>query len=139
MAFINWDSKLETGIETIDFQHQSLVSKINQLDESSAEPSSDTQNMIVQFFLTELIAYTKYHFDYEEQLMKDSNYPGYVKHKAEHEAVKQVIENLNIRFESGDDKVKQEVLILLKNWIVNHILVTDKDYIPSVIKLENKY
>jgi hemerythrin len=53
--------------------------------------------------------------------------------------VKQVIENLNIRFESGDDKVKQEVLILLKNWIVNHILVTDKDYIPSVIKLENKY
>lgn len=125
MSTIEWKSIYEIGIENIDAQHKQLIEIINRLHEANV---TGTSKMIVGEILQELLDYTIFHFNEEEMFLTNHNYPGFDKHKSEHEEFKNKI----IKF--IDDSKKQQLLIsikvieYLKEWTISHILGNDKEY-----------
>lgn len=78
--------------------------------------------------LEELVSYTKYHFEREEKLMSENDYPDFEAHKAQHEQmIAQVEEFVQLYNEKGHDALN-EIVEFLTGWLINHINGTDKQY-----------
>ena len=127
MALINWSDDLSVKISGIDNQHKKLVELINDLHNAMKEGKGKEK---LGAILNELINYTKYHFSAEEELMKQKNYPGYQQHKSEHDAFTKKVLEFNDQFVSGSLFMSNEVLVFLKDWLIEHIKGTDKKYSP---------
>ncbi len=126
-VFMEWGPKLETGIKTIDDQHKKLVNMVNTL---YAAISSGTGKDHLGRLLDELIDYTVYHFGTEEELFKKYEYPEAAGHKKIHEELAAKVMDFRDRFQKGEALLSYDLMNFLKNWLVNHIGVTDKKYAP---------
>jgi len=129
MAFIIWNERYDTGIEKIDLQHRKLVGLINVLFD--AIPLKDRQEILNQT-LTELVNYTIYHFKLEEELMIKYNYVDFQDHKDEHvlfiEKINRYMESLQV----DNNKILLNLISFLKDWLLKHIMDTDKKYITVI-------
>lgn len=127
MSLLNWTEDLSVNINGIDNQHKKLVDLINELHSAMKDGKGKDK---LGPILTELIEYTKYHFSAEEKLMQQKNYPGYSKHKNEHDIFTKKIVEFNNQYNSGSLSLSIDVLMFLKEWLVVHIKGTDKQYSP---------
>ncbi|MBU1610885.1 MAG: bacteriohemerythrin [Proteobacteria bacterium] len=125
MPLIEWDASLETGIGMIDAQHRILVDLINKLDASVQEGSPAKA---VELVLVDLKKYTVYHFSAEETLMVRSGYAGFEAHRDQHQEFMEEVDGFEIDSLTGAPDVAQDVLEFLKDWLTNHIRVSDKDF-----------
>lgn len=127
MAFLTWDEKYSVNVKEIDAQHKKLVEMVNGLhDAMKLGKGKDIMTQVLQ----DLINYAGSHFATEEKYMTKFNYPAYLQHKSEHEKfVKQVLDFQN-QYNSGQVAITLEVMNFLKEWLVNHILGTDKRFGP---------
>ncbi|MCK4710348.1 MAG: hemerythrin family protein [Gammaproteobacteria bacterium] len=125
--YILWNAAMDTGIEPVDNDHKKLLSLINQLQTATQYHIDD---QIIGKIMDELLSYTQYHFEREELLMRTNNYPDYENHKRQHEKmIKMVRENID-RYHSDPLNTADETLSFLKNWLINHIMGSDREYIP---------
>ncbi|WP_428559857.1 MAG: bacteriohemerythrin [Solidesulfovibrio sp. DCME] len=126
-GILQWDDSLAVGLREIDSQHQKLVQMICDLHEAMRSGKGKHQ---VEAILRELEEYAVEHFGYEEKLMEQYKYPGYLNHRKEHDKfVDQVIAFGN-DFRANKAALTTEVMNFLKNWLVGHIKGTDKKYGP---------
>jgi hemerythrin len=65
MESFHWDKHFETGLETVDYQHHTLVDLINRIGELLTQADNVPFEDIEAVFI-ELIAYTQYHFHEEK-------------------------------------------------------------------------
>jgi hemerythrin len=120
---ISWTDKLSVTVGSIDQQHKQLVQMVNELNAAIGEGKADA---VIGDILKRLINYTASHFAHEENLMRSHSYPGYDKHHKEHETLVAKVLDLQKKFESGQARMNIEVMMFLKNWLTNHIQVSDK-------------
>jgi hemerythrin len=125
MTFIEWKPILSVNIKEIDNQHQRLINLINTLHEAMSKGKGRD---VVGQILSELLDYTRVHFAYEEKLLNTHAYPGYVKHKAEHDTLTRQVVELHQQYQSGQMVMTLQVMNFLKTWLSNHIQGTDKGY-----------
>ncbi len=125
--FMEWSSKLETGIKSIDDQHKKLVNMVNTLYSAISAGGGKEQ---LQRLLDDLIDYTVYHFGTEEELFKKHDYPDAVAHKKIHEELATKVVEFRERLQKGEAMLSYDLLNFLKSWLVNHICVTDMKYAP---------
>ncbi len=123
MPLIEWSDNYSVGIETADIHHKKLSSMINSLYESMK--SGDSHEVVAKI-LSALIVYTDKHFEYEEDLLKTHNYPGYEEQK--HIELLEQVKELNEKFNSRTTTISIELLSFLKGWLIDHINGTDKKY-----------
>jgi hemerythrin len=122
---IKWTPDLEVGVEVIDGQHKELFNRYNKLIQAiwDSKPRSEITD-----FLDFLQVYVNEHFQAEESLMEQSQYPGFPEHRAIHAAF---IEDLSkLRADLEGDSISTESTIKLLNgtyeWLRNHIKGTDQ-------------
>jgi len=127
MELISWKDSLNVGIVEIDEQHKKLVGLINKLFEAMANGKSSE---IMQSVLSELSNYVLTHFATEEKLMKQLGYEDYEYHKQEHNYFIEKLNEFKIKFSSGKASISLELLNFLKDWLLKHIIGTDRKYIP---------
>jgi hemerythrin-like metal-binding protein/PAS domain S-box-containing protein len=133
MAILNWNKQLVIGIESVDLQHKHLIDLTNQLDEALAIGANrDTLIKIVN----DLIDYTVYHFEDEEQLMVTANYnPAlYAAHKEEHQEFVAKMTAVQREVKTNIKTLSSDLMDYLVNWLCNHILNTDKKMAISLVK-----
>ena len=125
---IEWTEKYELGDEVIDFQHKKLVLLLNQLHDAL---ESQTAELLVEIALDELVKYTKTHFTQEESIMEDEDVPSAMvdPHKKAHRGFVKKIEDFKSDYNAGKAEVTQGIIDFLKDWLVNHIMVTDKELV----------
>jgi hemerythrin len=122
---IQWKDEYSVGIKHIDDDHKKLISLLNQFSIAYDYAMSET---FEKEALTELVSYTKYHFEREEQLLLDNDYPDFEAHKAQHQVmISQVEKFVDLYNEKGHDSL-DEITSFLTNWLINHINGTDKQY-----------
>ena len=128
MPLMEWSEKLSVGIAQFDGEHKKLVGMVNNLfDAVQAGRGKDVLGPI----LDGLITYTKTHFANEERYMSQHAFPELAAHKNEHEALTRQVMDVEKKFKAGATAVlSMEVMNFLKNWLVKHILGTDKHYGP---------
>jgi hemerythrin len=125
--FMSWTDALLTGIKDVDTQHKWLVDATNRLHDELSKPQSDPA--VVGDILEGLVDYTYNHFIMEEELFERLGYPETAAHKAQHNVFTTKIGDLLLRHESGEVS-SGEALELLKDWLIQHIMKTDKAYVP---------
>ncbi len=124
MALLDWQEIFETGIELVDTQHQRLIGIINDLDALSNGDQAATQE-IVDKALTELLAYTIYHFSAEEAFMREIAYSELEEHIKLHEQLTSHIRSFMSRIGDGAEVGCGELLRFLSDWVVKHIMGED--------------
>jgi hemerythrin-like metal-binding protein len=119
-----WRAQYSVGIASIDSEHQKLIGMINELH---AAMQAGHGKDVIGKTLDGLAAYTVSHFSREEQLMQQHRFPGFVRHKAEHDKAIKQVEGMQQNFRRGAG-VSVEVLTFLVNWLIGHIVGMDKQY-----------
>lgn len=127
MSYLVWDEKYSVGVREIDTQHKKLVELINDLHDAMKQgKGKDVMTKVVKA----LVDYAITHFGTEEKYMTKFNYPQYSVHKLEHDKFSKQVADFQRDFNSGKVALTIEVMNFLKDWLVNHILGTDKKFGP---------
>lgn len=119
--------EFRTGIESIDQEHAKLFEIANKAYETLMDEFiPDKYDYIVEI-LNELKDYAATHFKHEEEYMISINYRKLISQKAMHDDfIEKISEyDLNSLDENQKDAII-EILDFLNDWLVNHILKSDK-------------
>ncbi len=128
--YLVWKDDYCVGIDSIDQQHKRLVNLINHLQTAI---DYSTGKEFERDALNELVDYTKTHFTYEEGLMRDNDYPDFEAHKAQHEKMFKKVGEVLAEYENDQDTAMSNAVVYLKDWLINHINGTDKQYSSYLI------
>ena len=116
-----------TGISFIDTEHKELFRIIGEVYRViEDEFIADKYDEIVHL-LEELRDYTKFHFADEEKYMEDIGYAGLEAQKRAHDAFIARLEDMDMEhIDEHQQETLEELMEFLTDWLVNHILHTDK-------------
>lgn len=124
--FVVWNEELATGNEEIDNQHKELFRRFNNLQLACKLDKGLDELSNLFTFLDE---YVRSHFALEEQLQIAHDYPGYLKHKEEHDGfarnLMKLEEQLNTKGITSALLIQTNMAIA--NWLIRHFTWTDKD------------
>lgn len=121
-----FDETLVTGNDMIDSQHKELISRINQLLDSCEEGQGKIKAVKM---LDYLLDYTEFHFEAEEKLQEEIQYPGIQEHKAKHAEFKQAVKELQEMLEEEEGPTEAFTAQVQKNvvdWLFEHIKGFDR-------------
>ena len=131
---IKWENKFNTGYKRVDDQHKELVNILNKLNllvmnkDISKEDVAEELNGIIK----DMIDYVVYHFSTEEAIMKAIDYSGFKAHVVKHRNfTNKVLEEVN-NYKDGKPIDIKELIMFLRDWLFNHIVVEDKVFINEV-------
>ena len=80
-AKLEWTQALSVGVEEIDAQHRELFRRAASLLEGLHAGQPEELGALVDY----LYEYAVEHFGAEEEHMRRTRFPGYARHKAEHD------------------------------------------------------
>lgn len=134
---IEWTKDLATGVDEIDNQHKELFRRINNLLEACMQAKGKDEVGNVINFLEE---YVIEHFDAEEAIQKQRNYPDHKSHKALHDEFRKNFAELKRQLESEGPGLP---LVLHTNrivvdWLIKHIGRIDKTLGAFIKKQESQ-
>ncbi|HYE23673.1 MAG TPA: bacteriohemerythrin [Clostridia bacterium] len=125
MALFTWNSSYSVSVEQFDTEHQKLFALVNELNDAMRAGQG---RFVLRNVLDSLIAYTNQHFTAEERAMKATRFPEYEAHAEEHSRLTAQVHDFAKQFEAGETAITIDVLYFLRDWLVNHIVTTDKKY-----------
>lgn len=125
---IRWSDDMLTGVAEIDRQHRILVGTLN---EAKAKLTNEADDPVFEQVTRDLLAYAIYHFNTEEQLMKEYGYAAASleeagSHLAAHRNFSEQVVALRNNAREGKQGAREALLDFLTNWLTNHIMTTDK-------------
>jgi methyl-accepting chemotaxis protein/hemerythrin len=129
-VFMPWTKELEFGIEVIDTQHKKLIDLINNLY-NSMKSNKGLDSLLPVY--DELLEYTVYHFDFEEDFIKKNGYEHVPNHRQLHEKLKADVMAQREKFVSGEAVIGFNLLSFLEDWVRNHILIQDRKYADVIL------
>jgi hemerythrin-like metal-binding protein len=75
-----------------------------------------------------MMEYASYHFRYEEQYMREMGYLDIVAHKRVHTDFDDQLYQYHRMVRNGELVLNSELITIIKNWLLNHILKEDMKY-----------
>jgi hemerythrin-like metal-binding protein len=124
-GLIEWSSAYSVSIASIDKQHQVIVSMIRELQEAMLEGRASE---VVSSLFQAMNKYTKFHFEYEEQLLKMHAYPNLNSHQGQHASLIAQLHELEDKYAGGELSAGAPLMHFLRRWLLDHIRVHDKEY-----------
>ncbi len=116
-----------TGIEEIDREHRRLFEIASELYDLKCEEFIPDKYDNIRHILEELRDYTLTHFEHEEAYMKSIGYRKMFTQVSQHNALKETISGWDLdAIDEDQDEAIEEMLRLVTDWLVNHILNEDK-------------
>ena len=120
----------KTGIELIDNEHRRLFEIIDEVNTLIHEELLFDKYDEIMRLLSELKDYTEFHFEDEEAYMEQIKYPSLDIQRRAHSAFVERLVGINLTELDDMDEHQQdylmELLSFLQNWLINHILKSDK-------------
>lgn len=125
-----WRDEYVLGIDEIDGQHRRLIEIANEVNTVLNDQwRLDKYNQILKV-LDELKAYTVYHFQAEEAYMERIGYKKRFSHAMQHKAFVEKLKAVDLsEVDEAQEKYLRELLSFITDWVVNHIMTTDRLYV----------
>ena len=125
-----WNDSFATGVPEIDEQHMILVHTLN---EASVKLAGDASIESLARITQDLLSYALYHFETEEGLMQEYGYTenageDAAQHLEQHRAFSARVVEVHEGLRQGTPIAPDSLLGFLNDWLVNHILNTDKKF-----------
>jgi hemerythrin len=131
MALLEWTEKMSVGIDTIDADHKKLLDLVNELHAVVRKKESPAN---IGRVLRDLISYTDYHFQAEEQLLRLLRFPDLDHHKSVHDSLRKRVTELEERYRDCPEKAGVKMFDFLSDWLMRHILGEDMKYKPLLLE-----
>ena len=128
-SYIAWKDYYSVDEPSLDSQHRQIIDFINDLY-VAMQRGVDRQS--IRPLLDQLVQYTVNHFQHEEKLLLERQYPEFAQHKAGHDKMRQ--RTIALR-DNADLMTGRDLLVFLKEWWCNHIQEQDKKYAPYMSML----
>jgi hemerythrin len=132
---VEWNDRFVLGVPEIDRQHRELVNMANNLFTSCLAGRKRASDSFKRT-LRAAAAYVRKHFAEEERIMRKSGYPLYREHRAEHKRFMLELLQQNQAYITGRKYVPNSFARYLKDWILAHIALKDKDWADYVLAKE---
>ncbi len=132
MTKLEWTPALSVGVAEIDAQHRELFRRAARLLEGIRSGEPEELGGLVDF----LYRYAVEHFGAEEEHMRRTRFPGYARHKAEHD---RFVSDLLALAREHEKKgagafVSLKVNHWLTQWLKEHVSGTDAELGKFLVK-----
>ena len=121
---IDWNKAYLIGNEQIDKDHQALFEIANKAFSllGKSEHRQELKETIVKLF-----TYIREHFEHEEKLMQDINYPSYEQHYSTHQKIITEMNELIKTMPTSDIQTFElELAIFIEKSLVQHVIYEDR-------------
>ncbi len=132
MALYPWKDDYSVGVTRFDNHHKRLFNIANELHEMMKQGKGED---VIAPTLRELVEYTKYHLTEEEKVMESIGYSDIITHKRAHKVFTDQLNAAMIEVDQG-----KTIFVVIKiartviDWLINHIYLIDKKYLPEMEK-----
>lgn len=134
---IKWSENLRTGFDEIDEEHRELIEKMQQL---YALMRKGTGHDYLRELLAFLAVYVDKHFEHEEAIHLKYGYLERDRHKELHREFHYRVTKVIMK--AKEDEVTDHALIkinlMMREWLLNHILVEDMDAVREIKARQNR-
>jgi hemerythrin-like metal-binding protein len=121
----------DVQVEKMNDDHTVIFNYINSVSDN-VKNNAPKKELITS--LLNLENFTVEHFDREEQLMQQNNYPEYAEQKRAHTKLLDKVRSIIETVEADEEIDIIEVMVFLRNWLIKHIQGMDKKYGPYMNK-----
>ncbi len=126
---MEWDPEFSVDIEEIDTCQKNMIKLFNELIalKDDKKDGKEIINMI-----SEINDYSKLYFSAEEKILKKNGYPDFTSHSKAHRQFTK--RSISLRRELSEDieNLTDDVIAQLRQWLINHILEMDSQYVPYI-------
>jgi len=134
---VNWSTTYSVGVKVIDDQHKGLLNLVNDMY-NHVTGNEEEEREYFKKIIQEAVNYVKVHFATEEKIMRAIKFQGYAGHKKAHDSfILTVVENIR-DYESGKRVTLSSFTHFLKDWILTHIAIMDKQYFDYFMKIATR-
>lgn len=126
-SFVAWSADLNTGIRSIDLQHQELVALINALNRLNQQQGDEAE---VCALVGQLRQYVMFHFSHEEGLLRRSGLAveQQDRHLQQHQLFSVEVDRAAGQLQSGHVfQGAAQLAKFLGDWLIQHIRGTDME------------
>ncbi|WP_461256693.1 bacteriohemerythrin [Treponema sp. R80B11-R83G3] len=134
---VAWSNTYSMGVKLIDDQHKGLIDFVNDLF-NHASGNENEERTYFALVIQQAVQYIKEHFKAEEKLMIGTKFPGYAGHKKVHDEFTLTVVKSVKDFESGKRLVLEKFAYFLKDWVLTHIAVMDRQYADYFRKIATR-
>lgn len=124
---IAWDPKYSVDIEEIDAHQKKMFELFNQLIDIE---KSETETKTCMNKIAEINEHSKLYFSTEEKYLKKNGYPDFDIHARAHRQFIKSFIGLRREILGDIENLTDDVIMELRDWMINHILTLDAFYIP---------
>jgi len=136
MPSLVWDDGMSVGIDAIDDDHKKIIAILAKLLSAAHDKVS---SQTIEDIFTELEHYVVLHFQREEDLLDQINFSDFDNHKKSHQGFVDKIPELKKEWLAKDSfETAEKISHFLQQWIVNHILVEDLDYVKDIFNQQEQ-
>lgn len=122
MTLLSWRKDYEVGVPQIDSEHHRLFELVNEFHGAYLRGEGGKE---IPRVLNQLVTYAQLHFQHEENLMGENDYPHLDKQREQHSDLITSIFKINEEFASDPAKASAETLQFVKHWLIDHIVQED--------------
>jgi len=134
---VTWSSTYAVGVRTIDEQHKELLNLVNNMYNHVVGDEKEERAFFKEV-INQAVDYVKVHFATEEKILLATKFPGYAEHKKAHDSfILKVVDNIR-EFETGKRMNLSSFTHFLKDWILTHIAIMDKQYFDFLRKIATR-
>ena len=123
MPILTWSEQYTINVAEIDEQHAKLCEHVSRLH-AGVEARIDKDDL--RQLLVDLVEFTRFHFDYEERLMKEHGLETSKTHRREHGLLLKHMEDLVQAVSKGKYPTFFSDYDVSNDWFLAHILNFDK-------------
>lgn len=137
MQSFQWDPSFETGIKEVDEQHRKLVELVNHFGKLSVQTNFSNEQAVTA--LQELTEYTFYHFNQEEELMKQTgvDMAHFEQHHLQHQRFISDLQEFSQALTTNREGFAKQFLEFLVQWLVYHILGRDQNMARQIRAIQS--
>jgi hemerythrin len=122
---LNWTDDFEIGIKEIDDEHRKIIEEYGML---YSKMKDGIGHDYYQELLAFLVEYVSTHFAHEEKLQEEIGYDKCAEHKKIHDKFKMYVNEM-IEKNKNNPATDMDLIrinLFIKDWLIHHILITDK-------------
>lgn len=128
MDKIQWDESFSVKNQEIDDQHKEWISIFNRIHNILLSSKEEELRSISSDCLKAMNDYAEYHFRFEEEYLRKINYPELFEHRRLHKDFASQLYQSKRAVDEGEVLLNSKIIKIIRNWLVDHILVEDKKF-----------
>jgi hemerythrin len=135
---VTWSATYSVGIKIIDDQHKGLFNLVNEMYNHVNNHNEEAERAYFKSVIRQVVDYVKTHFATEEEIMKKTQYKDYAGHKLAHDFFILSVVNIVQKFDEGKRVPLMPFTHFIKDWILTHIAIMDKQCFTYLIKTASR-